>query len=307
MPCLHRLRPLYPVHLVRTLALLPLALAALAGQAGTAIERQAEAAAATAPHMRFQPSAKPVTVHYVHLKDEFQSSPTLQAGLRSLKQGIAICVEGNRRLGRPANPPAALPDQILRRHDFEYAAPNRSITYSMSYHVQMADDCSLLERATLTAKLQSSKGKCVIDLDRKTAEGICDAAGHADAPTRPRPANGAGPDAGMTALAADPRFAKQLAVLRQLPGAGSTVNGQRRTIAGVECRMVEGIPGVRGCVSQAGSFVPAVGAGIGMTLYREVAKDVSSAVEAKFDLPLDPAIFTPYLGGGFTITGKGGK
>ncbi len=294
---------------LRVLALLPLALAALPVRAETAVERQVESSAASAPHLRFKAAAKPVVVHYVHLKDDYQASPVLQATLAQLKHAVATCVEGNRRLGRPAKPPTAFPDQVLRAHEFEYAAPNRSITYVMSYHVQMADDCSLLEKASLTARLQSSKGKCTIDLDRKTAEGVCDAAGHADAPVRPRPANAASMEAGMAALAADPRMAKHMAALRQVPGAGAggPANAPSRTIAGVECKMVDALPGTRGCISQAGSFVPGANAGMGMTLYREFAKYVSSAVEAKFDLPLDPAIFTPYQGGGYTITSKGGK
>ena len=294
------------------LGALPLAMAALPAQAETAVERQAEAAAAAAPHLRFMSAAKPVSVHYVHLKDDYQTSPILQAGLAQLKHAVAICVEGNRRLGRPANPPTAFPDQILHAHEFEYAAQNRTITYVMAYQVQMADDCRLLERASLTARLQSSKGKCTIDLDRKTADGECDAAGHADAPVRPRPPDAASQEAAMAAMAADPRMAKHMAALRKLPGAGgaaagAAANAPRRTIAGVECRMVEALPGIRGCVSQAGGFVPSASTGMGMTLYREFAKYASTAVEAKFDLPLDAAIFTPYLGGGYAINRKGDK
>lgn len=289
---------------MRFLATLVPALVVMPAQAETAVERQVEITARTAPHVRLAPASKPVVVHYVHRKDDFQSSPVIQAGLQQIKQAVALCVEGNRRLGKPANPPTIFPDQVLRSHEFEYAAPNRSIIYNLNYHASMADDCSLIETASLTAKLRSSKGSCLIDLDRKTAKGACDANGHANAPARPRP-DAAGQQA---AMAADPRMAKLMAMLRQSPGAsagaGAAANAQRRTIAGFECKMVDALPGARGCISQAGSFVPISSAGMGMALYREFAKYTSIAVEARFDLPLASAIFTPYLGGGYTITSK---
>jgi len=284
-----------------------LALAALPCQAGTTLERQAEADARIAPHQRLGQVAKPVLVHYVHLKDDFQTSPIVQGGVRQLRELMPICVEGNRRLGRPVNPPPTLPDQTLRTHRFEYAGPNRTIIYTLTYHATMAEDCSLLEWIELNARLRSSKGNCTIDLKRKTAEGVCDATGHADAPPQPLRGNAASLQAALAPLAADPRTARQIAALRQLPGAGKPVEGPRRTIAGVECQMMEALAGARSCISRAGSFVPTANAANGMALYIDVAREVMVATEARFDLPLDPAIFTPYLGGGYTITGKGGK
>ena len=291
----------------RHAAALSLALAALPCQAGTTLERQAEADAKTAPHQRLGPVTKPVLVHYVHLKDEFQTSPLTQGGMRQLRQAVPFCVEGRRRLGLPVNPPPSLPDQLRRSHTYEYAGPNRTITYSLNYHATMAEDCSLLEGISLNAKLRSTKGTCTIDITRKTARGVCDATGHADA--LPKPAGGDAPSLGasLAPLAADPRMAGQIAALRQLPGADKQAAGPRRTIAGVECQMIEPMNGIRGCVSRAGSFVPTVNAGRGMSLYVEFAKDVMVATDARFDLPLDPAIFTPYLSGGYTISGKGGK
>ncbi len=286
---------------------LTLALAALPCQAGTTLERQAEADAKTAPHQRLGPVAKPVLVHYVHLKDDFQASPVTQVTVRQLRELIPMCVEGNRRLGRPANPPPTLPDQPRRSHTYEYAGPNRTITYTLNYHATMAEDCSLLEGISLNAKLRSSKGTCLIDLKRKTAKGVCDASGHADAPSRPPPGDAPSLQASLAPLAADPRMARQIAALRQLPGADKPMAGPRRTIAGVDCQMIEPMAGTRGCISWAGSFVPTVNAARGMSLYVEFAKEILVATEARFDLPLDPAIFTPYLDGGYTITGKDAK
>lgn len=291
---------------IRMLAL-PLALVALSCQAGTTLERQSEADARTAPHQRLRQGAKPILVHYVHLKDEFQTSPLTQGGMRQLQHAVPFCVEARRRLGQPVNPPPALPDQIRRSHTYEYAGPNRTITYTLNYHATMAEDCSLLEGIELNAKLRSSKGTCLIDLKRKSAKGVCDASGHADALPKPKGGDAPSLQASLAPLAADPRMAKHIAALRQLPGADKPMAGPRRTIAGVECQMMEPVNGIRGCISRAGSFVPTVNAGRGMSLYVEFANDVLVATEARFDLPLDPAIFTPYLSGGYTITGKGAK
>ena len=69
--------------------------------------------------------------------------------------------------------------------------------------------------------------------------------------------------------------------------------------------MIAGPPGIQLCVSHAGSFVPNADAGFGVTLYRIVGTQTSTAVEAKFDMPINPAIFTPYLNAGFTVNGGG--
>ena len=50
-------------------------------------------------------------------------------------------------------------------------------------------------------------------------------------------------------------------------------------------------------------FVPSTGIE-GVTLTRTVASMTSTAVDAKFDIPIDPAIFTPYRTGGYRITAE---
>lgn len=269
--------------------------------AATAFERRVDTA--PAPHLALKPGAKPVTVHYVHLKDDYRDSPGIKSHLADLKQKVAFCVDANRRLGRPVRPPAEYPDQALRVNEFEYSAPNRRITYSVAYTVRMADDCSLVEIEERSAVLSSAKGECDIDMVRKTARGVCDARAHADAVTYPRAPGREQMDKTMAALAADPRLAEQMAVLRKLAGSAAAA-GPKRSIAGYACETVQGMGGIHGCVSKAGSFVPTVGVE-GVTLQRTVGKESSTAVEAKLDMKTDPAIFAPYLNGGYTITAEG--
>jgi hypothetical protein len=285
-----------------TCAALILTLAAPLAPAMTAVERQVDAA--SAPHTALGRTAKPVIVHYVHRKDEYANSPTLRAQLDVLKHAVAVCVEGNRRLGRPAHPPAAFPSQFLRVHNFDYSAPNRNIVYTVSYGVQMADDCSLLESERRNAVLSSTKGECRIDLVEKKAEGECDARGHADAAPRPRSLTRAQYDATTAALAADPRLAERMNAVRQLTGLapGAAAAAERMTIAGHVCEVVQPTPGGAGaCVSKEGSFIPAAGTE-GVILMGIFGPEKIKAVDVKFDMPVDPAIFTPYLSGGYTIT-----
>jgi hypothetical protein len=283
-------------------AALILALAAPLAPAMTAVERQVDAA--SAPHLALGRTAKPITVHYVHRKDEYANSPNFRTQRDILKHAVAVCVEGNRRLGRPAHPPTAFPDQVLRVHDFDYSAPNRNIVYTVSYGVQMAEDCSLYEIEGRGAVLSSTKGVCRIDLVAKKAEGECDATGHANAAPRPRGPTRAQYDATTAALAADPRLAERMNAVRQLTGLapGAAAAAERMTIAGHVCEVVQPTPGGAGaCVSKEGSFIPAAGTE-GVILMGIFGPEKTKAVDVKFDMPVDPAIFTPYLSGGYTIT-----
>jgi hypothetical protein len=288
-------------------AALVLMLAAPLAPAKTAVERQVDAA--SAPHLALGRTARPVTVHYVHRKDDYANSPNLRTQRDILKHAVAVCVDGNRRLGRPVHPPAEFPEQVLRVNNFDYSAPNRNIVYSVSYGVQMADDCSLFEIERRDAVLSSTKGECRIDLVDKKAEGECDATGHADAAPFPRGPTRAQYDATTAALAADPRFAERMKVVRQLTGVapGAGVPAERLTIAGHVCEIVQATPGGAGaCVSKEGRFIPAAGTE-GVVLMEIFGKEKIKAVDVKFDMPVDPAIFTPYLSGGYTITSGRGQ
>lgn len=291
---------------IRLVFCISLALVVSAAGAMTAAERRVEAA--TAPHLALGAAGKPVTVHYVHQEDDNRNNAFLRTGLDVLKHTVAVCVESKRRLGQPAHPPAEFPDRFARGHSFEYAAANRRITYHVGYLAGMADDCSLSEVETRTARLTSTRGDCDIDLVHRTASGVCDATGHADAPRAPmRPApSRAQHDAAMAAMRADPRMAAQAAVIDQLARIPAGP-GPRLTVAGHGCEMITGFGGgVDVCVSKEGSFVPSTGTD-GIPLMGSMGNFKTKAVEAKFDMPVDAAIFTPYRTGGYTITAGGGR
>ena len=78
----------------RACAALILTLAAPLAPAMTAVERQVDAA--SAPHSALGRTAKPITVHYVHRKDEYANSPHFRSLRETIKHAVAVCVEGNR-------------------------------------------------------------------------------------------------------------------------------------------------------------------------------------------------------------------
>jgi len=295
--CLHAAAPL-----ALSLALsLAACLASAPAHAATSVERRVDTA--SAPHLALKPGNKPVTVHYAHLKDDYRDSPGVKSQLDDLKQKVTFCIAANSRLGRPVRAPAEFPEQALRVNEFEYSAPNRRILYTIAYTVRMAEDCSLVETEERNAVLRSTKGECEIDLVRKTARGVCDARAHADAAANPPAPGREQMEKTRAALEADPRLAERMAVLRRLSGAPAPAGGAKRNIAGHACEMVQGMAGIQGCVSKAGSFIPTVGVE-GVTLQRTVGKESSTAVEARLDMKTDPAIFAPYQGGGYTITAE---
>ena len=144
-------------------------------RAETAVERRVDTA--PAPHLGLDASSKPVNVHYVHLKDDYRDSKVLDDLLKARKGISANCVAARQGAHLPVKPPTTFPDQVLRQTEFEYAAPNRSIRYTINYNFATAEDCGLIEIESAGAMLESTKGICKIDLVRKTAKGACDAGG----------------------------------------------------------------------------------------------------------------------------------
>lgn len=268
-------------------------------QAMTDVEKRVDTA--SAPHLALKAAGKPMLVHFVQSKDDHRGE-ILASGLADLKQKVAFCVEANRRLGRPVRAPRAFPEQVVRANLFEYSAPNRRITYKVAYNVGMAEDCSLIETESREASLSSLKGSCEIDLVRKTAHGVCDSKGHADAVRPPLAPGREQQEKTRAALEADPRMAKQMAVLRRL-SANVPAGGAKLTIAGLECEVVNAMASTSGCITRAGSFIPTVGIE-GVSLLGHWGPLGTTAVEAKLDMGVDPAIFTPYANGGFTITAE---
>jgi hypothetical protein len=272
------------------------ALVAPAALAMTAVEHQVETAAA--PHAGLGQSGEPVIAHYVRFKYELLDKSLAANSLDSLKRTVAACVHLHSLEGLPSRPPAEFPDQFFHAFNFEYSAPNRRIAYKISYGVAMADDCSLIETIDRTAELRSSKGTCKIDLVRKTAKGVCDPAGHADAPRNPL-VDRAQMKKTLAALEADPRFAAGMARVRPFT---HMPEGVKRTIAAYECEESD-FAGLHGCTSRAGSFIPTVGYE-GVALSTVLGPHNIMAQEAKFDMPVSSAVFAPYMAGGYTITGR---
>lgn len=268
-------------------------------QAMTAAEKRVDTA--SAPHLALQGSGKMMLVHYVQSKDDHRNE-ILASNLADLKQKVGFCVEANRRLGRPARPPREFPEKVLRANLFEYSAPNRRILYKVSYSVGMAEDCSLIETEDREASLSSVKGSCQIDLVRKTAHGVCDSKGHADAVRPPLAPGREQQEKTRAALEADPRMAKQMAMLRRL-SANVPAGGAKLTIAGLECEVMNAMASTSGCITRAGSFIPTVGIE-GVSLQGHWGPLGTTAVAATLDMPAAPAIFTPYLNAGFTITAE---
>ena len=268
-------------------------------QATTAIERRVDTAGA--PHLALKGAGKPLPVHYVHSKDDHRGE-ILASHLADLKQKVAFCVANNPRIGRPVRAPREFPEQVLHANLFEYSAPNRRITYQVGYNVGMAEDCSLIETESRTASLRSVKGSCEIDLVRKTAHGVCDSGGHADAVRTPLGPGREQQEKTRAALEADPRLAKQMAVLRRL-SASVPAGGATLTIAGLECEVVNAMAGTSGCITRAGSFIPTVGIE-GVSLRGHWGPLGTMAVEAKLDMPVNSGIFTPYVNAGFMITAQ---
>jgi len=266
-------------------------------QAMTAVEKRVDTA--SAPHLALPGAGKTMLVHYVQSKDDHRGG-ILASNLADLKQKVAFCVEANRRLGRPVRAPREFPEQVLRTNQFEYSAPNRRIIYQVGYSVRMAEDCSLVEIEGREASLRSVKGSCEIDFVRKTAHGVCDSGGHADAVRTPLGPGREQQEKTRAALEADPRLAKQMAVLRRL-SANVPAGGAKMTIAGLECEVVNAMASTSGCITRAGSFIPTVGLE-GVSLRGQWGPLGTTAVAAKLDMPVSPAIFTPYVNAGFTIT-----
>lgn len=292
------------VFTIRTAPACALALAcllpALPATSSTAIERQYEAQAAVPIHKNLAGKSGPqVAVHYVHSKGDYFAAGSVTKTMHPITERHLLgCGEAMKKMGWPSNPPAEFPDQYTHLDIYHYAAANRTIEYKREYGVGMAKDCSLIETVKLTAELHSAKGWCKIDLDRKTAQGECDATGHANAPLIPLPPTDEQMEANIKAMEADPRMRQSAAALRAFP---KNKYGPKRTIAGHECQTVTALGGMEGCVSKQGGFVPTADGGV-VTLASALAKTTLTAVEVTFDMPVNGAIFTPYLQGGYKIT-----
>lgn len=210
--------------------------------------------------------------HYV--RTELRRTAEETAGyLKLWRMQADTCSALNARLGKPVRPPREYPDFTRIAIIDTYWAPNRAVEYRRGYVAGIdGKDCSLLEIEKHEAKLHSAHGTCKVDLIRRSAKGECDAAAHQQAP-----------------------------VITMPPGSREGIpNGQRRTLAGVECIEGSGQMG-SGCFAKGGSFPAPWLLGARQDVGIPVAANAGAFGEAvpiqvRFDAQVSPAVFTPQLG-----------
>ncbi|MBJ7311688.1 hypothetical protein ACFOLJ_01860 [Rugamonas sp. CCM 8940] len=274
------------------LPMLALWAGAVAPLAQAASEAEEAMRKAPMPHQIYQRGGVPVAVHRARLDGQQNSPGGEAAALAGLRQLVQQCVASHPGAGASLHPPTQWPEHVLALREDHYMAANRSITYFNSVaHAVRPDDCALLARPVSRAVLVSSKGSCQIDLLRKTARGVCDAGGHADAAGEPR-----GAAAALSGAAA---------------GLGGVRTGQFKNVAGVRCEIWrQSAFEATLCFADGGAFAPARAAGnagwAGLLLETDSQMGRKmSAVEAKLDSEVNSAVFTPYNGDGFSISAKG--
>lgn len=303
------IKRLSPIGAVATLFL---SMAAWPACASTSLEQSV--INAPMPHRgQFSGGAR-VKVHFVRLHVDLVPADTVKK-IALLPERVRICMEANRHLGLASNPPLDYPDLNAGANTDTYWARNRRIVYQRGYLARLNADCSLKEEESFTATLTSSRGSCQIDLIAKTAEGVCDADAHAGAPAAVLPEAGRGSmQAALARMAADPRGAAAAASIMRLVGPSAGLTGQKKTILGIECDVINGPANsnITACAAHGGSFQPAVSTGnngeVGMTL-ENVKPDsvVARATEAQLDAQVGSAVFAPYLSGGYRINSGAGQ
>lgn len=263
-----------------------LAFAVLAPVAGASTQAENMISSAPMPHELLGQAGALVKVHRVRLDGYLDGVPDNASRMAQLKREVQQCVAEHKQGGYPSKPPAEWPSYLLSLRKDTYSARNRSIAYSRGVaYVLNPMDCSLRENISMTAELQSSKGICLIDLKQKTAEGVCDASAHANAPVRP---------------------------MRGAPGLRGS--GQKKNILGIDCEVWSQVPSIGGtaCLARGGTFQPAMSAGnpgeAGMELDVDTRQGFKmKAIAAKLDADVDVRVFAPYLQGGFDLNGASSK
>jgi hypothetical protein len=228
--------------------------------------------------------------------------------LDELKEGVQICIRAAQLAGRTTRPPQVWPDYVHSNQSDTYDAANRTITYgtTLLYTVNHAD-CSLVENRRVVAKLASAKGFCEIDFTNKTAHGVCDANGHAGAPSLTRPQ--AQVPSGQAVATNAQMQATLSAMEKAMKQFGPVKTGERKTIVGIECDVMRHVLGTDGttCISHEGSFpgwhAGPESTGSGMELELSGVGGLNArAIKAQLDASVNAAVFAPYLNGSFQVT-----
>jgi hypothetical protein len=272
---------------------------------------QAEASRAQAPmpHERMGAGGHTEKVHWTRMNGYLEGTQGHAAMLEEFKAEVQRCVQLTQEAGRPAKPPKLWPDYLTSTQQDTYASVNRTIRYAttISYAMNVID-CSLIEVKSSTATLTSTKGMCNIDLDNRKAQGFCDRLAHADAPVMLRSGAIASDSPELATKVRNPAL---LAALRMAIRLGPVKTGERKTIAGLECDVWNGVlGGGTACISRGGSFIASHAApGLsGSSMELEMVNPVGMnmhAIRAQLDATVNSAVFAPYLAAGFEVTDFG--
>lgn len=240
----------------------------------------------------------PLKAHYVRLVTAGQDTKMADMSAKMLQEGLRACLAEKTATGAKANPPKVLPKLSNGVVTDTYYAPNRQVTYRRHYQAGLnATDCSLDEYETHEAVVESSIGSCKLDMMTGQSEGQCNMAAHAKAPVTPAPAREDNLEAQMAKMAADPRTAVAAAQMRKLVGnKGGGPTGEKKTLLGIECDVVQGMGMARVCRARGGSFKPATFAGANPGIILEDRLEgvsESKAVQAKLDADISAAVFAP--------------
>jgi len=263
------------------------------------------------PHRILGASNQQVRVHLARVQGFLESDPDHQTHLATLKKTAQHCLANREGNPVPANPPSTWPDYVMSMRKDGYVTANRSITYirSLSYLFNQVD-CSLQEVVGFDAVLSSNSGTCRVDLVNKTAKGMCDAGGHANAlpPAAERPLD---PD--QAAALEKMRSSMSPEMKLMMKKLNSEISGPRpkKVLLGLTCEVWK----VFGQPSPAENFCFIFGVpfSVAASAYSGKLPSIElearsrygynlNPVEAQLDVPVSAAIFTPYLASGFTIT-----
>lgn len=125
-----------------------------------------------------------VPVHYVHLTGHGGDN---EINLKNLKETYQACVTTHMALSKPYQPQRAdaMPPIVAVIDAEIYYAANRTLTVQHGVlHSINPENCGVEATHHHVTRLQSSIGRCDMDMVKKETKGICDADAHAKAPYR---------------------------------------------------------------------------------------------------------------------------
>jgi len=266
------------------------------------------------PHVSLRGEPK-IRVHLARIQGFREGVPDRQTHMAMLRRDVEQCVARRRRDGMAANPPSPWPDYATSIRKDGYVSGNREITYlRLINYVMVREDCSLHEALSHSANLVSNSGTCTIDLIKKTARGFCDAHGHAHAPPPIKNKPLTAEQAATMEKARNGGMGAAMAEAMRKMDAHKNGPHPMKTLLGVRCEVMRSPgnsdPAENSCIilGVPFDFMASSHTGIVPAIELEARSRHGfnlDPVEARADAEVDPAVFTPYLAGGFAITRTG--